>query len=142
MGGHSLNRTDPAYRSVVYLGYHLARNGFIVMTGGGPGAMEAANLGAYLSHNDDTACIDEALSMLASAQTFRDEGLAVSHFTPIVSHLYILMPSGWFETAYQVRQKFPQGNISVGIPTWFYGHEPSNLFSSHIAKVEAQTLQF
>jgi predicted Rossmann-fold nucleotide-binding protein len=48
MGGHATTRSSPEYRNIVHLARLLARSGFLVMTGGGPGAMEAANLGAYL----------------------------------------------------------------------------------------------
>ena len=41
MGGHSLNRKDPIFSQVIILGYRLAKLGYFVVTGGGPGAMEA-----------------------------------------------------------------------------------------------------
>lgn len=39
-------QTDPAYQLGIKVGRYLARAGFTVMTGGGPGAMEAASRGA------------------------------------------------------------------------------------------------
>ncbi|MBT8240584.1 MAG: hypothetical protein KJN63_05095, partial [Acidimicrobiia bacterium] len=46
MGGHHLARGSVAFRRAVELGAALALAGYCVATGGGPGAMEAANLGA------------------------------------------------------------------------------------------------
>ena len=30
--------------------------------------------------------------------------------------------------------RFPDGGDSLGIPTWFYGHEPPNVLATAIAK--------
>ena len=30
---------------------------------------------------------------------------------------------------------------SLAVPTWFYGHEPSNLFASHIAKYFSNSIR-
>jgi len=45
----------------------------------------------------------------------------------------------WLGPAFEVMERFPrdEGDLrteSVGVPTWFYGHEPPNPFASHIAK--------
>jgi uncharacterized protein (TIGR00730 family) len=45
-GSSRTRRDDPSYDQAVQLGSALAREGFAVITGGGPGAMEAANKGA------------------------------------------------------------------------------------------------
>ncbi|MFF5448352.1 LOG family protein [Streptomyces sp. NPDC012888] len=115
MGGHAMGRGTAEYRGAAELGRALTRTGLTVATGGGPGAMEAANLGAYLAPAPDGA-LDEAVDMLAKAPSF----------VPSVSD--------WARAAFAVRERWPSGGDSVGIPTWFYGHEPPNPFAGHIAK--------
>lgn len=115
MGGHAMARGTESYAGAARLGRALARAGFTVATGGGPGAMEAANLGAYTAPLDDAA-LDEALELLAKAPSF----------TPSITE--------WARAAFAVRERWPDGGASVGIPTWFYGHEPPNAFASHLAK--------
>ncbi|MFE1311606.1 LOG family protein [Streptomyces sp. NPDC058755] len=115
MGGHAMARGTAAYAGAARLGRELARAGFTVATGGGPGAMEAANLGAYAAPFADSM-LEEALRVLAEAPSFR----------PSVTD--------WARAAFEVRERWPGGGESVGIPTWFYGHEPPNAFAAHIAK--------
>ncbi|MGI5194532.1 LOG family protein [Streptomyces sp. CA-288835] len=115
MGGHAMRRGTETYEGAARLGRALARAGFTVATGGGPGAMEAANLGAYAAPYDD-AMLQEACQLLGKAPSF----------TPSITE--------WARSAFEVRERWPKGNHSVGIPTWFYGHEPPNAFASHIAK--------
>ncbi|MGW7520270.1 LOG family protein [Streptomyces sp. NPDC054796] len=115
MGGHKLKRGTDAYAGAARLGRALTRAGHTVATGGGPGAMEAANLGAYAAPFDD-GMLSKALEMLAESPSFE----------PSVGD--------WAEAAFQVRDGWPGGGASVGIPTWFYGHEPPNAFAQHIAK--------
>ncbi|MFE2260952.1 LOG family protein [Streptomyces griseosporeus] len=122
MGGHAMRRGTPEYAGAARLGRELARAGLTVATGGGPGAMEAANLGAYLAPFEDEA-LDEALVALSK----------VPSFTPSVTD--------WARTAFEIRRGRPDGGLSVGIPTWFYGHEPPNPFAAHIAKYFANPLR-
>ncbi|WP_328861873.1 LOG family protein [Streptomyces sp. NBC_00306] len=115
MGGHAMARGTAAYEGAARLGRTLTRSGFTVATGGGPGAMEAANLGAYAApHRDEM--LPEALELLAKTPSF----------VPSVSD--------WAAAALDIRDRWPDGGDSVGIPTWFYGHEPPNAFAGHIAK--------
>ena len=65
MGGHAALRGEDTYRAAAELGSSLAVAGRTVLTGGGPGAMEAANLGAYLSPWPDS--LDEALMIMTPA---------------------------------------------------------------------------
>ncbi|NED80091.1 Rossmann fold nucleotide-binding protein [Streptomyces sp. SID11233] len=122
MGGHATARGSDAYAAAARLGRTLARGGLTVATGGGPGAMEAANLGAYAAPHPD-AMLDKACELLA----------AVPSFSPSVSD--------WALAAFAVRERWPDGGSSVSIPTWFYGHEPPNPFADHIAKYFANALR-
>jgi predicted Rossmann-fold nucleotide-binding protein len=119
MGGHALERGSVAYRDAARLGLSLGAR-YVVATGGGPGAMEAANLGGYLSTLPDPGALDGALDgaleLLARVPSFR----------PSVD--------AWVRPAFAVTQRFPGGADSLGIPTWFYGHEPPNVLATAIAK--------
>ena len=114
MGGHALKRTDPGYRDVVFLSKRLTEMGFYMLSGGGPGAMEATHLGAWMAGRSDEE-VDNALEILAVAPSYQD--------------------AGWFSSAWHVLEQNPQEQYhSLGIPTWLYGHEPSTPFATHIAK--------
>ena len=65
MGGHALERGTDGYADAARLGRALAGPAHVVATGGGPGAMEAANLGALPGRADDDDALDEALTLLA-----------------------------------------------------------------------------
>jgi len=114
MGGHALLRSDPMYRQIVYLSKRLTQMGFYMLSGGGPGAMEATYLGAWMAGYDDED-VEDALRILSIAPSFRHKG--------------------WLSSAFRVIQKYPQTHCqSLGIPTWLYGHEPSTPFATQIAK--------
>ena len=114
MGGHAQLRTEPSYRRVALISKALTEKGKLMSSGGGPGAMEATHFGAWMAGRSLEE-FDDALEILSVAPTFRDEG--------------------WLRTAFEVRKKYPQQKYrSLGIPTWFYGHEPATPFATDIAK--------
>lgn len=117
LGGHAVARDSSGFEAAAHLGRTLTRAGFTVTTGGGPGAMEAANLGAYLAPFGDGA-VEEAVAVLGTARDFRPD------------------PTAWARAAFGVRAAFPaeRAGESLSVPTWFYGHEPPNVFASAIAK--------
>ena len=114
MGGHAAARGEAAYDEAARLGHGLGQ-GLVVATGGGPGAMEAANLGGRLAGSPVEA-VDEACGRLAAAPSFR----------PSVD--------AWLEPARAVLADHSEERDTLGIPTWHYGHEPSNVFATAIAK--------
>ena len=122
MGGHDAPRGSEQYAQAAQLGRTLAREGFLVATGGGPGAMEAANLGAYLA-TYDAGTLESALLTLGEVPGFR----------PSVTE--------WARAAFAVVDAHPEGMQTLGIPTWFYGHEPPNVFATHIAKYFTNALR-
>ncbi len=115
MGGHALLRTDDMYRQIVLLCKRLTELGFIMISGGGPGAMEATHLGAWMAGRSAEE-VDDALQILSVDPRFQDEM--------------------WLNSAFRVIKKYPQTQYeSLGVPTWLYGHEPSTPFASQIAKL-------
>ncbi|GAA4401346.1 LOG family protein [Fodinibacter luteus] len=119
MGGHALGRDTDRFAAAAHLGHRLATAGLVVATGGGPGAMEAANLGALAPSE---AALATALARLREVPSFRPaiEPWALAALD--VHDALVAMPVA--DT--RVR--------SIGIPTWFYGHEPPNVFCNGIGK--------
>ncbi|CCH80468.1 conserved hypothetical protein [Nostocoides japonicum T1-X7] len=126
MGGHALTRADEAYAATARLGHALSATGRVVLTGGGPGAMEAANLGAYASTPE---ALEEAVVTLRAVPRFRPDVTA------------------WAELGLRVRADLDgrrdgrRRARSIGVPTWFYGHEPPNVFCDGIAKYFSNALR-
>jgi predicted Rossmann-fold nucleotide-binding protein len=80
--------------------------------------MEAANLGVYVAPHPDDA-LDTAIRELAAVPVHDDPRYLVA--------------------AYRVKSLLPPPASaktfrSVGVPTWFYGHEQPNVFATYIAK--------
>jgi len=126
MGGHSMKRGQPDYLAVASLSRALARRGFFMVSGGGPGAMEATHVGAWFARRTESE-LNDGLAMLAQAPSYTDRA--------------------WLSRAFDVRRAFPLGEddlpycASLGIPTWHYGHEPPNPFATHIAKYFANSVR-
>jgi predicted Rossmann-fold nucleotide-binding protein len=77
--------------------------------------MEAANLGARLADRTDDEH-DRALAELTRVPSYH----------PSVG--------AWADAALGVLEQLPGRTETLGIPTWFYGHEPPNVFATAIAK--------
>lgn len=120
MGGHGTSRADPYFKKVAYIARELTRKGYFIASGGGPGIMEAANLGAWMANSKDED-LNLALEILAKAPVFTDEG--------------------YIKCAQEVLELQPHGCSSLAVPTWFYGHEPTNMFSMHIAKYFSNSIR-
>lgn len=113
MGGHSMLRTDEIYLQVVQLSKMLTEEGYLMLSGGGPGAMEATHVGAWMAGSSDKD-LSEAMNILSVAPAYAD--------------------AEWLASAFRVMERFPTSYESLGIPTWHYGHELPTPFATHIAK--------
>lgn len=136
MGGHRLARNSPAYAMVADISRHLSQLGYLVVSGGGPGAMEAAHLGARLSAapSDDLAAALEVLGAQPSFPDYESDGLVRADGTFDETLLAAL--HAWQAPAFAVAARWPDAAAgwSIGIPTWLYGHEPPTPLATAHAK--------
>jgi len=133
MGGHGQSRRSADYDLVARIANSLAAEGLLVLSGGGPGAMEATHLGARIP----PAQLDDALGMMAAAE--------VADF-PLVSGTQLVRDGAFDPAALESVQRWIAPAIalasrtedaagrSIGIPTWQYGHEPPTPFATRQAK--------
>jgi predicted Rossmann-fold nucleotide-binding protein len=142
MGGHQLPRDAPAFVLVARLARDLTRRGLLVVSGGGPGAMEATHLGALHAPLDDEA-LDLALDHLAAVPQFPRGMDAVIEPDGAVDGARLAALHTWQVRAFEVLASVPEADRgeSLAIPTWFYGHEPPTPFATHIAKYFSNPLR-
>ena len=114
MGGHQLARTSHQYQKIVWMSKLLTERGKLMISGGGPGAMEATHLGAWLAGKSEKIVL-QVLDILSAAPYYHDKF--------------------WMAAAFEVLENYEGGEKpSLGIPTWLYGHEPPTPFATYIAK--------
>ncbi len=125
-GGHGMERQDPFFTKIAVVARKLTQKGFLMVSGGGPGAMEATHLGAYFaafSEQDLLAAIEQIKIRPAGAKPGKE-----------------YKDPDWLNRAWKIISRHPLTEekrtqaMSIGIPTWLYGHEPPTPFATHIAK--------
>jgi predicted Rossmann-fold nucleotide-binding protein len=132
IGDHKLSRASSAYRTAAGMARRLTRDGFLVCTGGGPGAMEAGHLGASFSGSSE-AELDTAITRLSSHPVVPDLGGIVDAEGEIDGGL-AQQAFEWFKPAFELAEAAGAPGESLAVPTWGYGHEPPTPFATHIAK--------
>jgi predicted Rossmann-fold nucleotide-binding protein len=121
MGGHNLLRNDKNYLEIAKISKGLTETGHLMISGGGPGAMEATHVGAWMAGKNDTDLI-KTIEILSEAPSYLDKH--------------------WLDKSFKVLNLFPKSVYeSLGVPTWLYGHEPPSPFATKIAKYFANSVR-
>jgi len=151
MGGHAMSRDETGYELIARLAHRLADTGYTILSGGGPGAMEAAHLGARCVGSK--IGIDEALDIIRAGaggggggkdQTSDDDGRLRFPFhnaDVLFDAAGAVVPEEverlhrWQAPAFELAVRTAgEAGPSIGIPTWLYGHEPPTPLATQHAK--------
>ena len=147
MGGHGMARNSPGYRLVAELAFALAGKDFLLLSGGGPGAMEATHLGARSVGS--ALGLAEALTMIgadelgAPPEAPPDDRLVFPFRT--ADELFegsggaipaqVARLHAWQAPAFAVAAATAgDAGTSIGVPTWMYGNEPPTPLATSHAK--------
>ena len=132
MGGHKVKRDSEVYSQITRLAKTLTERGFLLASGGGPGAMEATHLGAVL-HGQSSKELDDAIAHLRGEPELPDSRKIVDSQGQINDTLVAAIHK-WAKPAVELIQKIDSPARSLAVPTWYYGHEPMTPLATHVAK--------
>jgi predicted Rossmann-fold nucleotide-binding protein len=137
LGGHGESRGSASYESVARIAWALSKKNYTILTGGGPGSMEAAHLGARYANRDEKALSAALARISANPATRRfpfphgSDLVVDGAFDPDA----LRKLHAWMLPAMELAAETEaDAGVSVGIPTWLYGHEPATPFATEHAK--------
>lgn len=134
MGGHDEPRGSPTYRQVAAISRKLSAKGYLMASGGGPGAMEATHLGALCSGASQLE-VGQIITHLARRAAKLPDSLAVISNRGVPNRRLVAQLHAWVVPAYELLGEMVKtGRPSLGVPTWYYGHEPLTPLATRIAK--------
>jgi len=99
-GSARLKENDPLYGEIAEITRRLAEVGFTIITGGGPGAMEAANRGAF-EIGGTSIGLNIDLPFEQTLNAFTTQSITFHHFfarkVMLVKYAtaFVIMPGGW-----------------------------------------------
>ncbi len=130
MGGHSVGRSTAAYADLANLARFLSQNGYLIVTGGGPGLMEAGHLGVYGRALDD-AVWDQVVAQLRAIRPRSDQDIvpnADPFPAPDAERLTLAQKEGlhrWYHYGAALREAITtEPGKSLTVSTLQYGTEP------------------
>jgi uncharacterized protein (TIGR00730 family) len=115
-GSARFNEEHEYYKAAREFGKHIAQMGFVTITGGGPGIMEAANRGAFENGGVSVGC-NIQLPYEQKPNPYTNESITFEHFfvrkvlLTKYSYAFVIMPGGFgtmdefFETLTLVQTK-------------------------------------
>ncbi len=135
MGGHSVLRGSPAYNNAAKVSAMLTHRGFTVISGGGPGAMEAVHLGAAIG--DLGQALEDALKTIAAGVLdCKDFPVIYTGKQPDMVEVkknVVEALAAYYKPGWELLDKIGHGG-GIAVPTWMYGWEPTTVFADKVAK--------
>lgn len=156
-GSARFTEEHPHYAKAREIGAELAKLGFTVMTGGGPGIMEAANRGAKEAGGKSVGC-NIVLPMEQEPNQYLDKQVRINYFfirkilLSKYSFAFIVMPGGYgtldefFEALTLIQtnkiKHFPVVLFGKEYHKNLYEHLQSNLKEGTISEADMKTFFF
>lgn len=128
-GSARFKEDHPYYQQAYQVGAKLCELGFAVMTGGGPGIMEAANRGAFENNGISVGC-NIVLPMEQKENPYLHKWVNFNYFfvrkTLLIkySYAFVIMPGGWgtMDELFETLTLIQTGKI-VDFPVVLFGKD-------------------
>jgi hypothetical protein len=143
-GSARFKEDHPYYKAAQEFGKRIADTGFVTLTGGGPGIMEAANRGAF-ENGVSSVGINIKLPFEQHENPYLHKSVTINYFfvrkTLLVkySYAFIIMPGGWgtmdelFETLTLIQTK-----TINNFPVVLFGTKYHQLLIDYIKAMEVE----
>ncbi len=143
-GSARFKEDHPYYKDAQEFGKRIAATGFVTLTGGGPGIMEAANRGAF-ENGGTSVGINIKLPFEQKENPYLHKSVTIDYFfvrkTLMIkySYAFIIMPGGWgtmdelFETLTLIQTK-----TINNFPVVLFGTKHNQLLIDYIKLMETE----